>query len=727
MFAQIVRLVIVLSGLLVTTVGGQTCIDDVDNLQQSRNSFISPNRTVIVPRLNFTCNGRITNIRVRISTFSTGTNFPDLQVWRESQTPQLYSLVDEVQIQLSHLSTQLANQEANISLTGNSRMQFLCGDVIGFYNPSDSGYVIDDIQTDGYVFYVFPGSSASSHTLNSGATMFDRRQPLIRFTLDIQCNNLTTPLNGEITSCSSGSTGVGYEGDTCNFTCNTGYELTGSDTRTCQSNGNWSGSDATCSRVGGQTCIDDVDNLQQSRNSFISPDRTVIVPRLNFTCNGRITNIRVRISTFSTGTNFPYIQVWRQSQTPQLYSLVDEVQIQLSHLSTQLANQEANISLTGNSRMQFLCGDVIGFYNPSDSGYVIDDIQTDGYVFYVFPGSSASSQNLSTGVMSSRRQPLIQFTLDIQCNNLTTPSNGVITSCSSDSIGVGYEGDTCSFTCNTGYELTGSHNRTCWSNGNWSGSDDVCIRVSCINLTDPTNGMVTCSLGDDNIATDGDTCNYICDTGYVLSGNAMRTCGSIGMWDGTEPTCIGTCPMLTDPTNGMITCSLGVDGAATDRDTCTAMCNPGYEIQSGDVTRTCSGSDMMWSGTEIVCEQVGAGASTTSSNDSGSGVVIALAIVIVLLVIGLFVSVGGNIVLLRKLKTVKLQYKVSQVQTGYTEVHKPSRNVSATRLHKKPEETMYETVDNEGGNDAYSTAVIMQNNPAYQATGTQPSNDSVYF
>ena len=45
--------------------------------------------------------------------------------------------------------------------------------------------------------------------------------------------------------CSSGQTGVGYEGDTCSFTCNTGYELTGSDTRTCQSNGSWSGSEAT--------------------------------------------------------------------------------------------------------------------------------------------------------------------------------------------------------------------------------------------------------------------------------------------------------------------------------------------------------------------------------------------------------------------------------------------------------------------------------------------------
>ena len=49
-------------------------------------------------------------------------------------------------------------------------------------------------------------------------------------------------------SCSSGRVGVGYEGDTCSFTCNTGYELTDSDTRTCQSDGSWSGSDATCRR-----------------------------------------------------------------------------------------------------------------------------------------------------------------------------------------------------------------------------------------------------------------------------------------------------------------------------------------------------------------------------------------------------------------------------------------------------------------------------------------------
>ena len=66
--------------------------------------------------------------------------------------------------------------------------------------------------------------------------------------IDIRCDDLLIPANGEITSCSSGRVGVGYEGDTCSFTCNTGYELTGSDTWTCQSNGSWNGTYTMCSR-----------------------------------------------------------------------------------------------------------------------------------------------------------------------------------------------------------------------------------------------------------------------------------------------------------------------------------------------------------------------------------------------------------------------------------------------------------------------------------------------
>ena len=73
------------------------------------------------------------------------------------------------------------------------------------------------------------------------------------YIVDIRCDNLSTQINGEIVSCSSGRLGVGYEGDTCSFTCNTGYELTGSNTRTCQSDGSWSDSDDVCRR--GIVCL----------------------------------------------------------------------------------------------------------------------------------------------------------------------------------------------------------------------------------------------------------------------------------------------------------------------------------------------------------------------------------------------------------------------------------------------------------------------------------------
>ena len=68
------------------------------------------------------------------------------------------------------------------------------------------------------------------------------------FILDTQCVTLAPP-NGAEMLCFNGSThttGVGYEGDICNFTCNTGYELTGSDTRTCQSYAGWSGTEPIC-------------------------------------------------------------------------------------------------------------------------------------------------------------------------------------------------------------------------------------------------------------------------------------------------------------------------------------------------------------------------------------------------------------------------------------------------------------------------------------------------
>ena len=65
---------------------------------------------------------------------------------------------------------------------------------------------------------------------------------------------------------------------------------------------------------------------------------------------------------------------------------------------------------------------------------------------------------------------------------MNNPDNGMI-NCSLGDDGIPSYEDTCSFTCNVDYELTGSDTRTCQSNGSWSGSDDVCRRGTLMLLT----------------------------------------------------------------------------------------------------------------------------------------------------------------------------------------------------------------------------------------------------
>ena len=51
---------------------------------------------------------------------------------------------------------------------------------------------------------------------------------------------MSDPENGAVTI-----TGTGV-GDTATYTCNSGYEISGSDTRVCGPDGEWSGSAPTC-------------------------------------------------------------------------------------------------------------------------------------------------------------------------------------------------------------------------------------------------------------------------------------------------------------------------------------------------------------------------------------------------------------------------------------------------------------------------------------------------
>ena len=58
--------------------------------------------------------------------------------------------------------------------------------------------------------------------------------------------------------------------------------------------------------------------------------------------------------------------------------------------------------------------------------------------------------------------------------------------------------------------------------------------VDCGSLDNPMNGAVDVPLTEFP-----GTATYTCNTGYLLSGGNTRTCLANGMWSGTAPTCTG--------------------------------------------------------------------------------------------------------------------------------------------------------------------------------------------
>ena len=107
----------------------------------------------------------------------------------------------------------------------------------------------------------------------------------------------------------------------------------------------------------------------------------------------------------------------------------------------------------------------------------------------------------------------------VQCAELTDPANGTMVCALVDDPLFLYE-DTCSFTCNTGYELTGSLERTCQSNGSWSGSPVSCIIMECPSSSLPINSM----LAESCSSTYESMCELQCQEGFTGIGDPSYVC-----------------------------------------------------------------------------------------------------------------------------------------------------------------------------------------------------------
>ena len=73
--------------------------------------------------------------------------------------------------------------------------------------------------------------------------------------------------------------------------------------------------------------------------------------------------------------------------------------------------------------------------------------------------------------------------------------------------------DTCTFSCNAGYELQGSNNGTCLANQSWSGGLTSCVPLNCRNRSRmlPFGSMLlsSCNL------TYQSQCTVSCDEGFT--------------------------------------------------------------------------------------------------------------------------------------------------------------------------------------------------------------------
>ena len=119
----------------------------------------------------------------------------------------------------------------------------------------------------------------------------------------------------------------------------------------------------------------------------------------------------------------------------------------------------------------------------------------------------------------------------VSCPPLNDPDNGRSSCLLGGDVGTHFYEDTCSFTCNTGYELTGSNERTCQSDNSWSGSPVSCIIMECPLSSLPMNSILTESCN----STYQSVCELQCQEGFNGTGDPSYVCdvlsnGSSVMW-----------------------------------------------------------------------------------------------------------------------------------------------------------------------------------------------------
>ncbi|RXN27609.1 CUB and sushi domain-containing 1-like protein [Labeo rohita] len=404
----------------------------------------------------------------------------------------------------------------------------------------------------------------------------------------ISCGELPSPPNGKKmgTLTTYGATAI--------FMCNTGYTLVGSHVRECQANGLWSGDETKCLAI---TC----GHPGNPANGRTNGSEFNLNDVVNFTCNtGYLLHGASRAQCRMNGqwsNPLPVCKVVNCSDPGFVENTIRHSQQRypesFNYRNTVMYHCKRGFYLLGSSVLTCQSN---GFWDRSLPKCLPISCGDPGTPpFAVMLGQKFTNRAVVHYSCSQGRSLVGNATRQCMEDGRWSGSPPY---CSGDNPG--FCGDPgipphgsrlgeefrhkslLRFTCEAGYALIGSSERTCLQNGSWSGTQPVCEVISCGDPGPIGNGIY---IGNEFIFNK--TVHYRCNPGYVMEppGSSTLRCSKDGTWNRTKPSCrVIMCGQPPAIRNGRVEGSDVQWGSSV-----TYSCFEGYQLSSPGIA-TCEGN-----------------------------------------------------------------------------------------------------------------------------------------
>ncbi|XP_050819072.1 E-selectin isoform X13 [Gopherus flavomarginatus] len=371
----------------------------------------------------------------------------------------------------------------------------------------------------------------------------------------VQCDGLKAPAHGSVT-CSPAS-GNFLWNSTCEFACEEGFVLKGSDRLQCGASGRWNGQQPECEVV-------QCDGLKAPAHGSVMCSPASGNFLWNSTCEfaceeGFVLKGSDRLQCGASGE-------W-DGQQPECEVVQCDGLKAPAHGSVTCSPASGNF--LWNSTCEFAC----------EEGFVLK-----------------GSDRLQCGASGkwNGQQPECEV---VQCDGLKAPTHGSVT-CSPAS-GNFLWNSTCEFACEEGFVLKGSDRLQCSASGEWDGQQPECEAVTCEAVNRPENGFVECTAHHPEF-THNSACEFRCEAGYRLSGSPKIQCTAQGEWSEPFPKCeVTQCETLILPEKGSMNCSHPLGDFAYST-VCEFNCTGGWLLKGSHVLQC--GAAGNWTASQPTCE-----------------------------------------------------------------------------------------------------------------------------